>query len=89
VDAICKLCLKCVSVDRSPSSGASGSALQADDDGNLYVVDDAEYAPDSGEFENDPIYNADVLRESDRTDCADFPEQGITRDLLAKFQHAQ
>jgi len=40
---------------------------------------------DSGEYENNPNRNSDVIREEDiLTD--DLPEQGTTRNLLAKFQ---
>ena len=77
-------------VHRAPSmgarhgGGAGGDLLDSSAGGEL-----AEYVPDAGEFENDPMYNADVVRESDRTDFAEMPEQGITRGLLAKFQHPQ
>jgi len=79
------------SIQRSPSGGASSytqSGLIEDDldrsNGNL-----VEYAADSGEFENDPVYNANVVRESDRADYAEMPEQGITRGLLSKFQNSE
>lgn len=43
---------------------------------------------DSGEYENNPNRNADVIREDDiLTD--DLPEQGTTQNLLAKFQSMQ
>lgn len=79
------------SVQRSPSAGATSYAQPGDvEDGfDRSYGDVEEYAVDSGEFENDPIYNADVVRESDRTDYAEMPEQGITRGLLAKFQNGQ
>lgn len=65
------------------SSGGGGDQLDSSG-GEL-----TEFAPEAGEFENDPVYNADVVRESDRMDYAEMPEQGITRGLLAKFQHAE
>jgi len=79
------------SVHRSPSVDISGYTRAADvgDDFSWSNGDLIEYSPDAGEFENDPVYNADVVRESDRTDYAEMPEQGITRGLLAKFQNAQ
>lgn len=71
-------------VYRSPSMGASGLAA-----GDHLNRSDAEYAADSGEFENDPVYNADVVRESDHTDYAEMPEHGMTRGLLARFQNRE
>ena len=46
-------------------------------------------SPEAGEFENDPIYNDSVIRETDRNDEEELPEQGTTRNLLAKFQSMQ
>jgi len=82
-----KLAASRSSIYRSPSVGASG--LASGDHFNRSDGDHTEYAPDSGEFENDPVYNADVVRESDRTDYAEMPEHGMTRGLLAKFQNRQ
>jgi len=79
------------SVQRSPSMSLSGYVRSGDvgDQFNSSNGDLTEYVRDSGEFENDPVYNADVVRESDNTHHAEMPEQGITRGLLAKFQNAQ
>lgn len=44
---------------------------------------------DGGEYENSPVQREDVVRETDNDDGADLPEQGITRNLLAKFQSMQ
>ena len=81
------------SVQKSPSLAASISsssyAQRADTDYDG-ADDGVEYAgADSGEFENDPVYNADVVRESDRSDHAEIPEHGTTRGLLAMFQNRQ
>ena len=78
-------------VPRSPSVGRSSCARPGDVEGDSErsYYDVTEYPADSGEFENDPIYNADVVRESDRIDYAEMPEQGVTRGLLAKFQTRQ
>ena len=75
-------------VRRAQSMGAGGYARRGED-GDQTDFSPGEYAADAGEFENDPVYNADVVRESDRSDYAEMPEQGTTRGLLAKFQHAQ
>ena len=72
-------------IHRAASMGARHSSNQFDSS----VGEIVEVAPDAGEFENDPVYNASVVRESDRMDHAEMPEQGITRGLLAKFQHAE
>ena len=79
------------SVHRALSMGASVYAHSGDAEDHSSRLDGdlVEYTPDSGEFENDPVYNADVVRESDRTDYAEMPEQGITRGLLARFQNTQ
>ena len=84
-----KLAASRSSLYRSPSTGGTGVAPHTDvgDHFNRSDGDVIEYAPDSGEFENDPVYNADVVRESDRTDYAEMPEHGMTRGLLAKFQN--
>ena len=73
-------------VHRAPSMGArhAEGGVQLDSPGGELV----DYVPDAGEFENDPVYNADVVRESDRADHAEMPEQGTTRGLLARFQRA-
>ena len=70
----------------APSMGArhAEGGVQLDSPGGELV----DYVPDAGEFENDPVYNADVVRESDRADHAEMPEQGTTRGLLARFQRA-
>lgn len=46
-------------------------------------------SPDAGEFENDPVRDQSVLRESDRCDEEELPAQGTTKSLLAKFQSFQ
>jgi len=76
---------------RSPSVGSSSYARPGDVEGDSdrSYCDVMEYPADSGEFENDPVYNANVVRESDRMDYAEMPEQGITQGLLAKFQTRQ
>lgn len=50
---------------------------------------DADAAAEAGEFENEPIYDPSLIRESDRMDEAELPERGTTRGLLAKFQLLQ
>jgi len=45
--------------------------------------------PDAGDFENDPQRADDVVRESDNADTEELPEQGTTKNLLAKFQSMQ
>ena len=52
--------------------------------GNEYYDEDG-----GGEFENDPEYNQDVVRETDLNESEVLPEQGTTRNLLAKFQALQ
>jgi len=42
---------------------------------------------EAGEFENEPLYNPDIIREGDVNDV--LPESGTTRHLLAKFQSMQ
>src|SRR6218665_1510621 len=46
-------------------------------------------SPDAGEFGNDPVRDASVIRESDRCDEEELPAQGTTKSLLAKFQSFQ
>ena len=72
---------------RSVSLGSSNVSQHGHDEDHLITSngDGTEYAAESGEFENNPVYNADVVRESDRTDNAEMPEQGTTQGLLAKF----
>jgi hypothetical protein len=74
---------------RSPSAGRSTAAVQSDHYASELdqAVDTMEYAAGSGEFENDPVYNANVVRESDQSDLDVLPVLGTTRSLLAKFQH--
>lgn len=50
---------------------------------------DSGAAVDAGEFENQPVYDPSLVRESDRMDETEFPERGTTRGLLAKFQLLQ
>jgi len=82
-------------VRRSASAAASSSnnftqrAPETTDLDRSYADVVAEYAADSGEFENDPVCNADVVRESDRSNFAEIPEHGSTRGLLARFQNRQ
>ncbi|ELU14546.1 hypothetical protein CAPTEDRAFT_199500 [Capitella teleta] len=42
--------------------------------------------PESGEFENEPIVNSSVVRESDCYDEEELPEAGLTKTLRARFQ---
>ena len=44
-----------------------------------------DYDQHGGEFENDSLRNPDVMRE-DVTNVEELPEQGTTKNLLAKFQ---
>ena len=44
--------------------------------------------PDAGEFENEPQYDPDVVRGDERV-VEPLPEQGSTRNLMAKFQALQ
>ena len=44
---------------------------------------------EEGEFENDPYHDPNVIREADRQDEEELPEQGTTRNLLAKFKAMQ
>ena len=73
-----------------PISNGNGMNIDADEyDGRL----SAEFAqnnmePEAGEFENDPQHNPDVVRGDDRI-VEPLPEQGTTRNLLAKFQALQ
>ena len=41
---------------------------------------------DAGVFENEPVTNIDVVRESDRHDEEELPEEGFTRSLLAQWR---
>jgi len=69
-------------------ASSMGSASFTEDNFDRSDGEHVVYAPDAGEFENDPLYNADVVRESDRTDFAEMPGQGTTRGLMAKFQQS-
>ena len=44
---------------------------------------------EGGEYENEPVVNSDVVREQDRDDEAELPEQGIARNLMARWQQLQ
>ena len=48
-----------------------------------------DYDHHGGEFENDPQRNPDVIREDMRNETEELPEQGTTKNLLAKFQALQ
>ena len=48
-----------------------------------------DFNAEGGEFENEPEYNPNVIRESDKLDEDELPELGTTRNLLAKFQTLQ
>ena len=43
---------------------------------------------EAGEFENEPVRDPDIVRESDKTN-EDLPGQGTTQNLLAKWQSMQ
>jgi hypothetical protein len=84
------------SVTRSGSRASRTQRLSTSDGENDSLMTrsngidiDAEAAVDAGEFENQPIYDPSLVRESDRTDEAELPERGTTRGLLAKFQLLQ
>ncbi len=44
---------------------------------------------DTDEYENEPAVNRDIVREESRNEEEELPEQGTTRNLLAKFQSLQ
>ena len=48
-----------------------------------------DYDNDGGEFENEPLRNPDVVREDTANETEVLPEQGTTKNLLAKFQALQ
>jgi len=87
--------------NRSTSTSSSHGPVRVVSQSRGYEGDEAVYdgrldqnrsydcAPEAGEFENDPVYNDDVVRESDQLDEAELPERGTTRGLLAKFQMLQ
>jgi hypothetical protein len=89
-------------VARSNSHGGSGRNRVSSTGPRLSTTDDEadyydrrsngiadEYGPDAGEYENEPVRNESVIRESDHVDEAELPERGTTRGLLAKFQQLQ
>jgi len=55
--------------------------------GNAETRKSMEMSVESGDFENDPTADPTLVRESDRHDEDELPEQGTTRNLLAKFQN--
>jgi len=76
------------SVLRSQSLGASSYRRDEDDDDQFDGPngDHSDFPPDSVVSENEPVYNDEVVRESDRMDEAEMPEEGIIGGLLAKFR---
>ncbi len=57
---------------------------------NTYnTTDSRDYDPHGGEFENEPEHNPDTVREEDPNETEQLPEEGTTRNLLAKFQALQ
>ena len=69
--------------DREHQEGADYNSSSSHDD--LY----RDYDQHGGEFENDPERNPDVVREDMRNETEELPEQGTTKNLLAKFQALQ
>jgi len=64
------------------STGAANKSVMSPSYGDHSVAE-------SGEFENEPERDPTVIRESDRKDDEELPEQGTTRNLLARFQSLQ
>ncbi len=61
--------------------GNSNSSLSSSQE-ELY----RDYDHHGGEFENDPQRNPEVMREGDVNETEVLPEEGTTKNLLAKFQ---
>jgi hypothetical protein len=83
-----------VSVRRMPNSSQVYAQEREQPEGGEYESQPSEFhqyqvTTDSGEFENAPVHDPNVIRESDRHDEEELPSQGITRNLLAKFQNLQ
>jgi len=75
---------------QSPTSRSPISASEYEHDGLVRPNGvDYEAAVEAGEFENQPVYDPSLVRESDRIDETEFPERGTTRGLLAKFRLMQ
>jgi len=44
---------------------------------------------EEGEYQNCPVVRTDVIREEDRNDAEELPEQGIANTIANKFKHME